>query len=363
MDELSEVSEVPVLSEIPVLSEARKKKIEERIQIALDGQPTPANRLGFLPPVDLYLLGEDYKNVVREHLPEDLRGDKTTGLSEALNGLLAKDYPREVRYAAYMLSRVWWALVWSVERQVFQTAERMWAVTARTVQSSEKADFIGEAKMAAYNAAIRWRPFRNGALVALWPTFVKAGVRLYLNTSGTYLTVHVCRVVRRAAEDYWHVRQWRQHQASLGISVTLEQAAEEMGYSFEATQKILDVHRSYQIVRDERTDDDQVSNPMGAIPSPDELPDDLVNRQHIYQVVNEGVALLPAREQTILEELLAGRSMREIAGEVGLSHERVRQIAQGALKRLHEYLLNAGIDEGSLEGLGGRQFQVGYLGG
>lgn len=349
------------VSEVPVLSEARKKTLEGRIQKALEGAATPENRLSYLPPIELYVLGEEYKKVFRPYLPAELQGEKTTGLSDALNGMLGKDHPREVRYAAYMLSRIWWALVWSVERQVVQTAEGLWSVTARNVQSAERADFVGEARMAAYNAAIRWQPFRNGALVAPWPTFVKSGVRLYLNTSGTYLTVHVCRIVRRAAEDYWHVRQWQQLQlAQKGIKLSLEEAAAEMGHTPEGVQKILDVHRSYQIVRDQ--DDGEGGSGLGALPSSDALPDDLVHRQRLFELVNKAQALLPERENTIIEELLAGRSMREIAGDVGLSHERVRQIAQVGLQRMRDFLLRAGVDEEVLEGLGGRAFQVGRLG-
>jgi RNA polymerase sigma factor (sigma-70 family) len=61
------------------------------------------------------------------------------------------------------------------------------------------------------------------------------------------------------------------------------------------------------------------------------------------------LAQLPERERQILELRASGRSLKSIAGELGLSRERVRQLQDGAVGVLRAGL---GVDLGPVEGSG-----------
>ena len=50
------------------------------------------------------------------------------------------------------------------------------------------------------------------------------------------------------------------------------------------------------------------------------------------------IAALPDRQRFVIEQLMQGRTQRDIGRELGLTHQRVQQIYSAARQRLRQWL-------------------------
>jgi len=105
--------------------------------------------------------------------------------------------------------------------------------------------------------------------------------------------------------------------------------------------------RENHIVRWEPTEgeEDYDFDPFYKIESPDPLPDDLYCREEMISLLRKALVSLPRRDITLLYAYFwEDKTLYEIADELKISAEAVRQRVHKALDRLCRHLVNFGVD-------------------
>lgn len=198
-------------------------------------------------------------------------------------------------------------------------------------------DLINEGNIGLLQAARRYDRMRGTRFL----TYAAAWIRKQILGA---LERHA-RLVRLPSYRLKHLRRMLSAEAALSQRLGRAPDREELSAQMRARRgevERLQRYRFFEVSIDAGNDDDQPGlQPLADLEAPS--PEAELLRDETYRIVHAALAILSERERTVVVErygLADGRvrTLREVAGELGLSRERVRQIESSARLKIARHI-------------------------
>jgi RNA polymerase sigma-32 factor len=206
-----------------------------------------------------------------------------------------------------------------------------------------QADLIQEGNIGLMKAVKRFDPDRGVRLVSFALHWIKAEIHEYILKNWRLVKVATTKAQRKL---FFNLRSMKQGLGSLGATETAR-IAKVLGVKPEEVREMETRLSGQDISLDPTVDDGEESySPLAYLASPDDEPLEVLAREQSERLQHEGLASaltsLDDRSRRIIEArwLNQGESatLHELANELGISAERVRQIEVKAMKKMRDLI-------------------------
>ncbi len=210
-------------------------------------------------------------------------------------------------------------------------------------------DLIEEGNMGLMHALDKFDPERGFRFSTYATWWVRQNVeRAIINQSRTVrLPVHVVKQLNS------YLRTQRKLEASMGLEPSAEQVAASLGIDDKTVREVLALNERMLSLDTPLADDPMLSLGDAIADEAQELPELQLQLKQVNSYVEHGISELPTKMRFVVERRygLFGyeiRTLEDLAAELGLTRERVRQIQIEGLEQLRSRLRCYGISREAL---------------
>ena len=205
-------------------------------------------------------------------------------------------------------------------------------------------DLIEEGNMGLMHALDKFDPERGFRFSTYATWWIRQNIeRAIINQSRTVrLPVHVVKQLNS------YLRTQRKLEASMGMEPSAEQVAASLGIDDKTVREVLALNERMLSLDTPLADDPMLSLGDAIADEAQELPELQLQLKQVNSYVEHGISELPTKMRFVVERRygLFGyeiRTLEDLAAELGLTRERVRQIQIEGLEQLRSRLRCYGI--------------------
>ncbi|MGH8729349.1 MAG: RNA polymerase sigma factor RpoH [Burkholderiales bacterium] len=208
------------------------------------------------------------------------------------------------------------------------------------------ADLIQEGNIGLMKAVRRFDPERGVRLVSFAVHWIRAEIHEYVVRNWRIVKIATTKAQRKL---FFNLRSLKQHLGTLGVAEAAEVARElrvKPAEVFEMETRLLGRDIALEPQHDE---DEEFVSPIAYLESPEPGPEAQLEEKQTAKLEGEGLTLaldsLDPRSRRVIESRWLRENdtatLHDLAGEFGVSAERIRQIEQKALQKMKTAMVAA----------------------